>query len=254
MAKKSAARYARRMMKKNLNYKKEEPISIQEMFGTIAKDYDKTNAILSFGLNKKWNRELIHTVSKYQPKILLDLCSGTGEIAFEFMHRSEDPKSIYLLDFCQEMLQCAQEKNQKMGQTIHTLTYLQADAEKIPLLDQSVDCVTVAYGIRNVRSLENCFKEVFRVLKPHGMFGILELTKPSALLKPFHSFYLKWILPYIGGKVAKNKMAYNYLGNSIGEFIKPLEIKELLSNNGFRNVEIRPLTGGIATLLLAKKI
>lgn len=242
-------------MRENLSYSKEKPSTIQEMFGSIAKDYDKTNSVLSFGLNKRWNRELVKSVSKDSPSIFLDLCSGSGEIAFSFMDKFPNtPKTVYLLDFCQELLACAKEKNLKRGNNPHFVTYLQADAEKIPLLDQSVDSIAVAYGIRNIRSLDNCFKEAYRVLKPGGTFGILELTEPpSKILKPFHNFYLKWILPYVGGALTKNLKAYSYLHSSIKNFMKPSEIKELLVSKGFNKVEIKPLMGGIATLLIAEK-
>lgn len=242
------------MMKKN-NYTKQEPTSIQALFGSIAKDYDRTNTILSLGLNHLWNRTLIKHISKSKPMTLLDLCSGTGEIALGWLKRQTNPKKVFLLDFCKEMLQCAEIKGRQLNTLPHEITYVQADAEQLPLLSESVECVSVAYGIRNIRKLDNCFEEVLRVLKPGGRFCILELTEPDfKALNFLHRFYLKSFLPLVGGRLTKNQRAYEYLCQSIQEFIKPKEIKALLKQKGFGNITVQPLHGGIASLIHAEKI
>lgn len=237
------------------SYTKENPDTIQSMFGSIAKDYDRTNALLSLWMHKYWNAKLVKLVTdRQESKILLDLCAGTGEIAFQWLKKSPAPKIAFLLDFCPEMLEYAKKKSEQHRFSSHQIDYIQADAQKIPLPDQSVDTVTIAYGIRNVSSPEACFKEVQRVLKPGGTFGILEATMPSSpLLKPFHRLYLRKVLPFLGGLTAKNKQAYQYLCNSIQSFSKPEELKLKLAENSFDKITLHPLTGGIATVILASK-
>lgn len=240
-----------------MTYQKNDPHTIQDMFGTIAATYDKTNAVLSFGLHKKWNNALVNTVIKdHQPNALLDLCAGTGDITFLMLTQCHQlPNHLYMLDFCPEMLQCAEQKAQKLSlQTQRTLTYIQADAQEIPLPDSSVDTATVAYGIRNVQNPKKCFSEVYRVLSPGGTFGILELTRPSnPLLSLGHSVYLRCFLPLIGACLSSNKDAYQYLCNSIHTFVNPSDLEHMLRDVGFEQVKKEPLSGGIATILFAKK-
>lgn len=237
-------------------YNKNKPETIQAMFGSIAKSYDRTNAVLSFQLHKIWNRKLVRSVKgSTNPKTLLDLCSGTGEITFNFLKQSEIPCQVHLLDFCNEMLLCAKEKA-RLSQVDqhHQLNFIQADAQAIPLPDASVDCVTVAYGIRNVADPAKCAREVFRVLRPGGTFGILELTQPSnPLLRISHQVYLRTLLPVLGWCFSANQEAYQYLCNSINSFIKPKELEQVLLKSGFSQTSCIPLSGGIATILLAKK-
>ena len=237
-------------------YTKDTPETIQAMFGTIAKQYDRTNAVLSFCLHHLWNRKLVEKVCgpHYLQQSLLDLCCGTGEIAFRYLAKASKPSCAYFLDFCPEMLECAKSKAQKLTFDGHQLKFIQADAQKIPLEDESVACATVAYGIRNVKSPEACIRDVYRVLQKGGTFGILELTRPAnRFLRMKHTFYLKYILPILGRFLTSNQEAYNYLCNSIHNFIEPKELQQILLRNGFAEASITPLFGGIATIITAKK-
>lgn len=239
-------------------YNKKQPETIQAMFGSIAKTYDRTNAALSFFLHRYWNKRLVHAVLKNRvtvPDTLLDLCSGTGDISFNFLQQTSKDSHVYLLDFCEEMLHCAKEKAQKL-QWNHTpkFTYIHADAQKIPLPDHCVDCVTVAYGIRNVTDPETCVKEVLRVLSPGGTFGILELTQPmQPILRFGHKIYLQNLMPILGWCFSANQQAYQYLCNSIKTFILPAELEYMLIKSGFEKTSTISLSGGIATILLGKK-
>lgn len=225
------------------------------MFGTIAKNYDRTNAVLSFQLHRLWNKELIRQVTTHNnPESLLDLCSGTGEIAFSYLKSVKSKKKVILLDFCEEMLSSAKNKGKAPLFEQHDLTYILGDAQAIPLNDESMHAATIAYGIRNVQSPKKCIEDVFRVLKPGGSFGILELTEPkNRLLNLSHKFYLKFILPLIGNVLTSNKEAYQYLCNSINQFVKPEKIEEILKETGFTETKRIPLTGGIATIIYGKK-
>lgn len=233
-------------------YQKSSPESIQAMFASIATNYDKANSVFSLGLHKRWNQKLIKTIGT--PPKLLDLCAGTGEIAFGFLKKNPHSEAI-LLDFCPEMLAIAQSKGKEVGKDFSKrFEIMIADAAKIPLHAASVDGVTISYGIRNVKEPEKCFCEVHRVLRDGGKFGILELTRPSSfVMRYLHKVYTHFLLPILGKVVAKNKDPYTYLVKSVQTFIPPQELEKKLRDAGFQSVERRPLMGGIATLLVAKK-
>lgn len=237
------------------SYDKNSPETIRLMFDSIAKQYDRTNAILSFSMHKLWNRYLIErAIDPKQPQVLLDLCCGTGEIAFTYLAKTENPITAYMLDFSEGMLNCAKSKADCEILRKHDIHYLQADAQAVPLTAESVDCASIAYGIRNIKDPQKCFQEVARVLKPEGVFGILELTQPSnRLLRAGHNFYLRNLLPVIGKFAASNEDAYRYLCNSINSFTPPEQLAAMLKSTGFRKVERHPLMGGIATVLIAQK-
>ncbi len=236
-------------------YSKEDPETIQSMFGNIAKDYDRGNAVLSFSMHRIWNAALVQEVTQGEVGgCLLDLCAGTGDIAFQYLKKCKGNGKAILLDFCGEMLAHAKEKAKEQSYSAQQTTFIQADAQKIPLEDSSVNHITVAYGIRNVKEPRECLKEALRVLRPGGTFGILELTRPNhPLMKLGHSAYLKTVLPVLGKMVTSDKEAYDYLCNSIHGFISPHELEAQMREVGFVHTVQRPLMGGIATVLTGRK-
>lgn len=236
-------------------YHKHDPNTIQMMFNSIARRYDLVNAVLSFQLHKRWNRTLVKKilVSSF-PHTFLDLCCGTGDIAFHYLQKATPNCQAYLVDFCSEMLACAKEKSIKLSLTQHQLHYLESDVQYLPLADASIDCATMAYGIRNVKDPAACIQEAYRVLKPNGRFGILELTRPEhSLLRFGHTLYLKTALPIFGRWLTANREAYQYLCNSIHTFIAPNELEELFLKTGFTHTSRLSLSGGIATILIGYK-
>lgn len=238
-----------------MKYTKQDPETIKTLFDDIAPNYELGNAVLSFQTYRIWNRALInHIYTPHKPKTLLDLCCGTGDIALPHLRRRKDPAVAYMLDFSREMLSCLKEKAKKMKLDRHEIHALEADAQAIPLSDELIDCATVAYGVRNIKEPALCFQETLRVLKPGGHFGILELTRPNnPFLRFGHRLYLKTALPLIGKMITSNEDAYRYLSGSIHEFVSPDNIAQELALTGFSNVKIKPLFGGIATLILAEK-
>lgn len=238
-----------------MTYNKNDPETIRAMFNSIAKNYDRTNAVLSFQMHKRWNAALVKQVLLAEkPKTILDLCCGTGAIAFDYLRRSQNPLTAYMLDFSEEMLAQARIHADSMQLARHEINYLQADAQHIPLANSSIECATIAYGIRNVKQPQRCLEEVFRVLKSNGTFGILELTQPSNFfMKIGHSFYLKAMLPILGKLLTSNQEAYQYLCNSIPTFIPPQDLENLMQAAGFRQIKRQSLFGGVATLLIGKK-
>lgn len=239
-----------------LSYHSSQPQTIQAMFNSIAKRYDLANTILSFQLHKRWNRLLVKNVMKQETShTLLDLCSGTGDIALNYLRHAPSSCRAILVDFSPNMLAYAKQKSeQRQLHQKHHLQFIEADVHQLPLEAETSDCATMAYGIRNVRDPLACMQEVYRVLKPGGCFGILELTRPRyTLLRMGHRLYLRFFLPLLGKWLADNQEAYHYLCNSIQTFIEPEKLEQLLKQAGFVQVSRRSLAGGVATLLMGQK-
>ncbi len=235
-----------------MTYDSQRPETIQHLFADIATCYDRCNQLMSFSMHRRWNQKLVDTVLKTtQPEIYVDLCAGTGDIAFSYLEAAT-PEQTYLIDFCPEMLDIAKGKAQKLG--LQNTAFVSGDAQDIPLPAQSTDCVTIAYGIRNVANPAQCIREVHRILRPGGRLGILELTRPkNPLVKLGHAAYLKTVLPLLGLLVSSNKEAYQYLCRSIKSFVSVPELEKMFLEAGFYGVEKYSLCGGIATIVSGKK-
>jgi demethylmenaquinone methyltransferase / 2-methoxy-6-polyprenyl-1,4-benzoquinol methylase len=231
-------------------YSKDAPETIRAMFGAIAPGYDRANAVMSLGTHHLWNQALARAALIDKPRRLLDLCCGTGEIAFR-CHRLQPQLEMTLVDFCPEMIALAQEKGRRMGWEGPCLV---GDAHQIPLADGSFDSVTCAYGLRNLHSPAQAAAEVHRVLRPGGLWAILELTRPQIpLLGQLHRLYLRSALPLLGYLAAGDRDAYTYLPRSIEACSPPETWKALLQQAGFTPLREKRLLGGIATLLLVRR-
>lgn len=236
-------------------YSKDSPQTIQTMFNSIAAGYDRTNFVLSLSLHRRWNRKLVEAVAaKATGPILLDLCAGTGDIAFDYLNRLNHPGQAILVDFSSKMLEHAKTKGKNPSLIGHHIEYIESDVQQLPLADNLADCATIAYGIRNVKEPVQAIKEAQRVLKPGGCLGILELTRPrSRLLYWGHRLYMKALSPLIGRMLTDNPDAYHYLTNSIEAFASPLELAEMMRSAGFIAIQSIPLFGGVATIILGQK-
>ncbi len=230
------------------NYCKENPKTIETLFDSIAARYDLGNLLNSMGIHKLWNRRLIDATLSCKPYSILDLCAGTGEIAKGCL--KQDPSlKITLLDFSHEMLALAKKRIDS-----ESALFVQANAEKLPLQDQTFDAATCAYGIRNILNRNAAFCELYRVLKPGGFLAICELTRPdNNILRLMHKAYLKTFVPLIGKLITNNEAAYTYLSKSIDSFIAKEVVAQEIRQAGFSEVQIAPQTFGIATLFFAKK-
>lgn len=237
-------------------YNKQEPATIQKMFGSIASQYDKTNAILSLRMHHSWNRRLIEKASVFKnPHSYLDICCGTGEISLNYLKNCPSSCEAYLLDFCPEMLEVAKRRATELKISDRKISYLPADAQQIPLIKESMDLITMAYGIRNIANPQQSIEEMYRVLKNPGKVLILELTQPkNFLLRAGHALYLNTFVPLAGKWVTSNREAYQYLCNSIKSFVQVHELESMLKVAGFKNVLSTPLMGGVATLFSGEKI
>lgn len=243
-------------------YNKEDAESIQNMFASIAPRYDRGNAILSFCLFHFWNRALIEAtlLQSPTPTRILDLCSGTGEITLRYLkmaHKrglSLEEQQITLVDFSSNMLEEAEKRIANASTYGATLQFHCADAQKLPFPNHHFDAVVIAYGIRNIAVPSHCLDEVYRVLRPGGRLGIVELTRPRYRILRFgHFLYMHTLVPLIGRIVSNNQEAYHYLRESIETFITPEELLHSMRMAGFSMPLCRSLMGGIATLFLGQK-
>jgi demethylmenaquinone methyltransferase/2-methoxy-6-polyprenyl-1,4-benzoquinol methylase len=222
------------------------------MFDAIAARYDLLNHLLSAGLDRQWRRRAIAALRLNGRETLLDLCTGTGDLALaatEAADASRDARRVIGMDFSGEMLRIAQKKV-----SARPIDLLRGDATRIPLADRSVDAVTIGFGIRNVeRPLEAC-REIARVLRPNGTLVILEFSLPkSTVLRSFYLSYFRRVLPLIGRAISRHKTAYSYLPESVEAFPSPEEFSQQLRGSGFGTVNAIPLTFGVVYMFVAVK-
>lgn len=238
-------------------YHPQTPSTIQEMFSSIAHRYDLGNTLLSLGMHKGWKKRLVKIASQqastHHPT-WLDLCSGTGDVAIAHLATTTSKAPVYLLDFCKDMLDIAEKKINAQGLANSNTHFLQADAMALPLQDASCDIITIAYGIRNVKNPQECLQEGYRVLRPGGVFAILEHSLPKKkLLAALHKTYLAHVVPRIGRWLTGNASAYQYLSNSIETFATPESLEHSLQKAGFAKTQRLPLVGGVSTITLGVK-
>lgn len=227
---------------------------IWKMFDEISPTYDLLNHLLSFGIDVYWRRKLVKYLPKSKDIKLLDLATGTGDQLITIIKKAKQVKSALGIDMSEEMIRHGTRKIIDKSYA-HQVTFMTGDATDIALKDESVDCVTMSFGIRNVVDVEKCLKECHRVLSPSGKVLILEFSTPSnKLLKSLHFFYLRHILPFIGGVISKKMGAYRYLNKTIETFPSGSLFCELLQKAGFIRIKAIPLTFGVATLYIGEKL
>ena len=220
---------------------------VKNIFDSIAYRYDFLNHLLSFGIDKYWRRKALKLSGLNNESIVLDVACGTGDFAIEA--EKHNVKKIYGADFSHNMLKLFKQKSDWInGNTV------QMAAEFIPLKNNSVTNITVAFGVRNFYDIEKGFKSFYEVLSEKGKATILEFRMPeNKIFRLLYKFYFKKILPFIGGIISKNKEAYKYLPDSVEEFDEKIDLKEILLSSGFSNVEIYPLTFGTVNVIIATK-
>jgi demethylmenaquinone methyltransferase/2-methoxy-6-polyprenyl-1,4-benzoquinol methylase len=215
------------------------------MFGSIAPRYDVANHLLSCGIDFYWRKRVAEIVASRRPNKIVDLATGTGDLALA-LQRKMPQAEIIGADFSEEMLAIAKRKG--VRQT------MLADAMRLPFDDTSVDCVTVAFGLRNMEDYGGALREMARVLKPHGHLLVLEFSLPRmSILRAVYRFYLHRCLPLLGSFLTKKKSAYDYLGDSIEQFPNGEAMLRLMESSGLNRASAEPLTGGIVTIYTAEK-
>ncbi len=232
-----------------MSYDKTCPETIQSMFGSIASRYDLANAVLSLGTHAIWNRILVNALRKRNPAVHLDLCCGTGAIGLLLARKHKRLRKLHLLDFSIPMLEVATAR--AMRQNVRHFAIHPADAQDIPLPSNSVDTISIAYGIRNVQDIDKLAAELMRVLKPGGVVGILELTWPKNFLS---RFWLERVIPKLGKWLTGDGQAYCYLAESIKNFDPPHQLQLRLQKAKLVPLHPpRPLMQGAATLFMLGK-
>jgi len=234
---------------KNSELSKKEQVT--KMFDTISKEYDGLNRVISFGIDIKWRKKVVEIVNKQQPDTILDIATGTGDLAINLAKTSAS--KIIGFDISPGMLEVGKKKITHK-QLDHKIEMVLGDSEKMPFDDNSFDAITVAFGIRNFENLEQGLSEILRVLKPNGVFVILETSVPTKTpFKQGYKLYTKGILPLIGKLFSRDKVAYSYLSESASVFPFGEALNNILLKIGFINAEALPQTLGVATIYTASK-
>ncbi|WP_435389048.1 bifunctional demethylmenaquinone methyltransferase/2-methoxy-6-polyprenyl-1,4-benzoquinol methylase UbiE [Kaistella yonginensis] len=223
---------------------------VEDMFDNIAPKYDLLNHVLSMKIDVLWRNTLVKWMNADQPKEVLDVATGTGDLAIA-VQKGTGAK-IVGLDLSQQMLNVGITKIQKINLT-DQIEMIKGDAENLPFESNKFDAVSVAFGVRNFENLEKGLSELKRVVKEEKSVYILEFSKVEGFLAPFYMFYFKNILPQIGKLVSKDNRAYTYLPDSVNAFPFGEKMKSILLNVGFKKVEYKKLSLGIATIYKATK-
>ena len=221
------------------------------MFNNIAGRYDFLNTMLSFGIDQYWRRKTISMLKKEKPQVILDAATGTGAMAIEAAKLN--PVKIFGIDISEDMLKIARTKikSKKLNEIIELL---EGDSENLIFNDNKFDAVMVAFGVRNFENLDKGLREFHRVLKPQGKVFILEFSQPqNQIISPLYRFYSSRIMPFLGKKISKNEVAYQYLNDSAEVFPSGNNFLSILQQAGFRETKSKPLTFGVVTVYSGRK-
>jgi len=229
------------------------PSRIAGMFDAIAGKYDLLNTVLSAGLDRQWRRQAIASLQLTGRERVLDVCAGTADVSIGAALARPGSPRVVGVDFAGAMLAKGQEKIRAAGLP-GCVQLVRGDAMSLPVVSASVDCVTIAFGIRNVQGTAAALTELYRVLRPGGRLAILEFGLPQAPgLRQLYQWYFLGVLPRIGQLVSKHGGAYSYLPQSVGAFPWGSDFATLLTEAGFAEARFRPLTLGVVYLYTARK-
>ena len=225
---------------------------VADMFDNIAFRYDFLNRFLSGGIDIIWRKKAINQLKDLQPKNVLDVATGTADVAL-MMYKMLKPTKITGIDISNGMLELGRKKIVKQNLQ-NTITLLQADSENLPFNDNSFDAITVAFGVRNFEHLEKGLSEMRRVLKPGGKLVVLEFSKPKQTgFKKIYTLYMKTITPGLGKLFSGSKAAYSYLNDSVQAFPEGENFIEILNNTGYRETYFKSLSLGICSIYCGSK-
>jgi demethylmenaquinone methyltransferase/2-methoxy-6-polyprenyl-1,4-benzoquinol methylase len=227
------------------------PTRIAGMFDAIAPRYDLLNHVLSAGLDARWRRRAISELRLEPGARILDLCTGTGDLAVAAL-RAQPAASVVGVDFAGEMLRLASRKARSLG--LSSVRLIRGDGTRIPLADATCDAATIGFGIRNVVDPRAALAELARVLRPGGRLAILEFGQPRVPgIRTMYAWYFRYLLPRVGKMVSKHQSAYSYLPASVGTFPPPAEFAATIGATGFSQVRAVPLSFGIVYLYVAER-
>lgn len=238
------------MQVKPYNTDQSKKTEVEDMFDNIAPKYDLLNHVLSMKIDVLWRNTLVKWMNKDAPKLVLDVATGTGDLAIAVQKGTG--AEVVGLDLSQQMLNVGIDKIKKLNLD-QKISMQKGDAENLPFEDNKFDAVSVAFGVRNFENLEKGLAELRRVVKENSSVYILEFSKVEGFLAPFYMFYFKNILPQIGKLVSKDNRAYTYLPDSVNAFPFGEKMKQILLETGYSKVEYKKLSLGIATIYKATK-
>jgi demethylmenaquinone methyltransferase / 2-methoxy-6-polyprenyl-1,4-benzoquinol methylase len=221
-----------------------DPETVREMFGRVARRYDLANHVLSLGVDILWRARAARLVESWKAERILDLATGSGDLALAIERRLPSAK-VVAADFSQKMIQIARSKGVREA--------IIADALQLPFGENSFDCVTIAFGLRNIADWAAALCEISRVLSRGGHLLVLDFSIPKSILRAPYRLYLHYFLPGLAGLLTGEKEAYEYLAASIEEFPSGAEMLRLIEANGFTEAKEQLMTGGIVTMYSAKK-
>jgi len=234
---------------KNNSLGKKEQVAL--MFDNISGNYDLLNHLLSFGIDKLWRKKAIKLLRPQEPKIILDIATGTGDFAIQAL--SLNPNTVIGVDISEGMINHGKEKidRRKLNNKIELI---KGDSENLTFKDNKFDAVIVAFGVRNFEKLDKGLSEMYRVLRKNGMVIILEFSKPPKFpFKQIYNLYFKNLLPFIGKVVSRDHSAYTYLPESVQAFPEGNDFLKILSVVGFKDTKCIPLTFGISSIYIGTK-
>lgn len=227
---------------------------VRRMFGEIAPYYDRMNHVLSLNIDRYWRWKTVKRLAPIAGEPILDMCTGTGDLAIAFLKATGGKSEIIASDFCREMLDIGEIKKKKLTSG-EQITFIEADAQNLPFETDRFSIVSVAFGLRNVASTEKGLSEMVRVARPGGQVAVLEFSKPEwQPFKAIYGWYFHSVLPRIGQSFAKNdSSAYSYLPASVSQFPSGEELAVKMRDAGLKDVKYYPMTFGIATLYVGVK-
>lgn len=222
---------------------------VERMFDSISPKYDLLNRVFSMGTDQSWRRKVMRLVAQEPVERLLDVATGTADLA---LMAAKQVEHVVGADISEGMLSHGREKVRKAGLE-ERIELVRGDAAELPFPDGTFDVVTVAFGVRNFEDLERGVRGMVRVLRPGGRLFVLEFSRPRGSISPFYRFYFHRVMPFIGRMISKDSAAYTYLPASVDAFPEGAAFEGVLRANGAREVRSERLSGGIATLYIARK-
>jgi demethylmenaquinone methyltransferase / 2-methoxy-6-polyprenyl-1,4-benzoquinol methylase len=230
-----------------------DPVAVNSMFGRIARRYDVANRMLSGGIDVWWRRCLVRAVRRTRPRDVLDLATGSGDVAFALARALPADVNITGMDFCRPMLDEAERKKAR-STGFANVVFREGDGLALPVPDESVDAVTISLGLRNMADRHRALREMRRVLRPAGHVFVLEFSQPRAGFRGLYFAYLRHVLPRLAAFITGDKGAYDYLGGSIADFPTHTSLSAELERAGFQEVEADRLTFGTVALHRGRRV